>query len=63
MTFLHVYFLGFVGMMAICAAALYPVREHHAIQGNLLTWTISVMLACALWPLVLIAALVAATDR
>lgn len=63
MTVTHVYFLGFAGMMAICALTFYPVRDHHEIRTNLLFWTIGCVLVSALWPLVLIAALVAAYER
>jgi hypothetical protein len=62
-TFLHVYMAGFACCMGLCAASIYSYRGHVEIRENLLTWTISFVLICALWPLVLIAALVAATDR
>lgn len=63
MTFLHVYVAGFASTMGLCAVVIYPHRAHAEIQRNLLTWTIGALLASALWPLILIAALVAATDQ
>jgi hypothetical protein len=59
----YVYLLGFAGTMALVFVSLAPFRDHPEIQKNLLSWTIGALLVSALWPVALIAALVAATDR
>lgn len=63
LTFLHVYVFGFAFSMMLFAWAFFPYRKHRTIRNDWLPWTLTAIVASACWPLVLVALIVAATDR